>query len=176
MDLLIMVGSVAVAWMLTATDVASFLLGISTEFELLAIFVAGFCFVSIFTILPATVVLGQFAIEQSLPLVAVIGGLGALCGDYVIFRFFRDRIAGDMRFFSSLTFFRQLKHFHRLHVSRWFLAIVGAIIVASPLPDEVGLAMLGLTKIGMRLFVPVSFVLNTGSIVLVGLVARAIAQ
>jgi len=175
MDLLIMVSSVAAAWMLTATDVVGLLLDISNEFELVAIFVAGFCFVSIFTILPATVVLGQFAIEQSLPLVAVIGGMGALCGDYVIFRFFRNRISGDMHYLASLPVLKQIKHFHRLRVSRWLFAIIGAIVIASPLPDEVGLAMMGLTTIGARLFAVLSFSLNTIGIVLIGLVARAIA-
>lgn len=169
-----MVGSVAVAWMLTATDVASFLLGISKEFELLAIFIAGFCFVSIFTILPATIVLGQFAVENSLPIVVLFGGIGALCGDYVIFRFFRNRVSGDMHYLASLSVFKQIKHFHRLRVSRWLFAIIGAIVIASPLPDEVGLAMMGLTKIGMRLFVLLSFSLNALGILMIGMVARAI--
>jgi len=47
-------------------------------------------------------------------------------------------------------------------------------VVASPIPDELGLAMMGLSKMRTSLFVPVSLVMNSAGILLVGLVARAL--
>jgi hypothetical protein len=43
----------------------------------------------------------------------------------------------------------------------WLLPLVGAIIIASPLPDEPGVAMLGISKIRRWVFTVVVFFLNT---------------
>ena len=40
------------------------------------------------------------------------------------------------------------------------MPLVGAFIVASPLPDEVGLVMMGLSKVRTAWFVPTVFVLD----------------
>ena len=57
---------------------------------------------------------------------------------------------------------------------RWFLMGVGALIIALPLPDEIGLVMMGLSRMKARHLIPISFVLNSLGIALVGLVARAL--
>ena len=51
------------------------------------IFLAGMFFVSTFTIAPAGVVLFYFAKEFDPFAVVIFAGAGAMCGDYLIFRF-----------------------------------------------------------------------------------------
>ena len=61
--------------------------------------------------------------------------------------------------------------------SRWFdyiLFAAGALIVLSPLPDELGLALMGVSQIRNVLFFPVSFALNFFSILILGLAARSL--
>ena len=43
----------------------------------------------------------------------------------------------------------------------WVLPVVGAIVIASPLPDEAGVSMLGLSKIKQWQFFMLAFVLNS---------------
>ena len=57
---------------------------------------------------------------------------------------------------------------------RWLIPFIGALIVASPLPDELGLTMMGLSKMKTSLFIPLSFLLNFFGIMTVGLIAKAV--
>src|SRR5690242_11686889 len=66
------------------------------EKRLLGSFLAGSLFTSVFTTAPAIVLLGEMAKVNSVWLVAITGALGALSGDYIIFRFVRDRVSEDI--------------------------------------------------------------------------------
>ncbi len=173
-DALLVSTSILVAFLIAKLDIAAYLLRIPGELRVLASFIAGICFVSIFTVAPATVVLGQLAVENSLPQVVIVGGFGALIGDFLIFKLFRDRIADDLRELRALAPQRRLK---RVLCSRplwWVNVAIGALIIASPLPDEIGLAMLGLSRIQTRVFLPLSFLLNASGILAIGLIARTL--
>ena len=117
-------------------------------------------FVSVFTIAPASVALVEIAQANSLLLVAFFGGLGALVGDLIIFRFIKDRLSEDFVFLIKKARQERFLHIFRLRFFKFFTPFVGALIVASPLPDEVGLAMMGFSKIHLSFFIPVSFILN----------------
>jgi hypothetical protein len=56
----------------------------------------------------------------------------------------------------------------------WAMLVAGAIIIASPLPDELGVALMGIGEIRPRVFLPLSFAMNTLGIVIVGLAAQGI--
>lgn len=173
-DALLVGASILLALVFAQLDIAAYLLGFPRGLEALAIFIAGVCFVSVFTVVPATIVLGQLATQNSLPLVALLGGVGALSGDFVIFKLFRDRTGDDLRYLLSLAPQKRLSHALNSRLTRWVSTALGALIIASPLPDELGLAMLGIAKINTWVFVPLSFLLNTGGILVIGLVARAL--
>ena len=61
-----------------------------------------------------------------------------------------------------------------LRIFRWLIAFLGALIIASPLPDELGLTMMGFSKIKTSLFIPISFLLNSLGILIIGLIAKAV--
>jgi hypothetical protein len=44
--------------------------------------------------------------------------------------------------------------------------VLGAFIIASPLPDELGLTLMGMSKVRLAVLVPVSFVMNAVGIYL----------
>lgn len=133
----------------------------------------GVFFVSTFTVAPASVIL--FHIAQSLnPLgVAVAAGLGAVVGDYIIFRFLRDRVLDELK-----PVFLRLgdTHFTRLFSTpyfAWLAPVAGAIIIASPFPDEIGIGLMGISKLKNWQFVAMSFVLNSFGILLVITIAKS---
>lgn len=135
-------------------------------------FLAGLFFVSIFTVVPAGVVIVELTKSGALWEVALIGGLGALVGDLLIFRFVRDSLADDLFYLLKKVGIKRLSAILRLKAARWVMPFVGALIVASPLPDEIGLTMMGLVRLKTIYFIPISFALNSLGILVIGLVAR----
>lgn len=138
------------------------------KFEYLGGFLIGVFFVLSFTVVPAVATLLVLADLLNPFLLAIIAGLGAMMGDYVIYRFFRsqtDEIT-KAKVMQNHHFFKTLKHVPML---RWLTVLLGAVIIASPFPDELGIALLGITKLKTKRFLVFSFILNTmGILVIVG--------
>lgn len=136
-------------------------------------FIAGMFFTSVFTTVPAIAALGEITqLSQSLLLVAIFGGLGALCGDLIIFRFMRDRFGEDILRLVRNSGNGKLRSIVRLKSFRWPTFFLGALVIASPLPDELGLTMMGFSKTKTSLFIPVSFVFKFLGILVIGFVAK----
>lgn len=133
----------------------------------LGAFLAGMFFVSTFTVAPAGLVLYRLAENLHPVEVALLAGLGAMVGDYIIFRFMKDRVFEELA-----PLFRQLhtpyvRTLFRSPYFAWLLPLIGALVIASPVPDEVGVSMLGLSKIRPWQFFAVTFTLNALGIFLV---------
>jgi len=170
-DLVIII-SILVAIILERTGVLQDLLTSTRELRFLGSLIAGIFFVSIFTVSPAAVVLFEIAASTSPLEVAFFGGLGALIGDLFIFRFIMDSLADDLTWLIKKTGQEKLIYFFRRKTFRWLVPFIGALAVASPLPDEIGLAMMGLSKMNTAAFVPLVFILNFLGILIIGLLAK----
>jgi len=55
----------------------------------------------------------------------------------------------------------------------WLIPIAGAFIIASPLPDEIGISLMGLSKVKNWHFILITFLLNAIGIFLVVTLARS---
>ncbi len=173
-DAVIIAASVALAWAIVHYSWVEALLAQTGEGVWLASFVAGMFFTSLVTTAPAIAVLGALSLEANLAVVALVGGVGAVLGDYLIFAFVRDRVSQDAAYLLRGPRVRRAPHiFSRRHFRR-VLPVVGALIIASPLPDELGLALLGVSRIGVGTFFLISYVMNVAGIVVIGLVARGL--
>ncbi|OGC44761.1 hypothetical protein A2V54_01655 [candidate division WWE3 bacterium RBG_19FT_COMBO_53_11] len=105
----------------------------------------GFFYAFGFTAAPATAVLLIIAGEQNYFLAGVLAGLGALIGDLGIFFFLRGFFARDLTQLSKTHFANVLRKEERLVLGRWqkYLSmIIAGFIIASPLPTEIGVAIL----------------------------------
>lgn len=145
----------------------SFLLSFG-ELGYLGAFFAGILFVSTFTVATGAVILLILAEKLSPVEIGLVAGLGAVVGDFVIFRFVKDDLAKEIKQIYNL--FDRNHHFKKvLHTKyfSWTLPVVGAIIIASPLPDEVGVSLMGISKLKTYQFLLVSFILNAIGIFLV---------
>ena len=130
-------------------------------------FIAGIFFVSTFTVVPASLLLFHLAQEFGALGVALCGGAGAVVGDLLIFRFFKDRVFDE---FKPLVTKVRKPTLGRLFKSRyfgWFTPVLGALIIASPLPDEVGIGLMGLTNITQWQFIFLTYALNTAGIFII---------
>lgn len=140
----------------------------------LASLLSGMFFTSIFTIAPSTVALAT--VSQSFPpiLVALWGGLGAMIADLIIFLFIRERIYVDVGGLMKKSLRRHFLSLFHYGFIKWVVLIAGAFIVASPIPDEIGLALIGLSRVKIIYILPVVFVLHSVGIFLFVLAARAV--
>ena len=136
--------------------------------------IAGAFFVSTFTIIPATAVIYQIATEFNPYLVALAAGVGAVLGDLLIYRFFKDSIFKELRpLFERFGGSRLTALLHSPHFA-WFTPVLGAFVIALPvLPDELGIGLMGLSKVKEWQFVILSYVLNVSGILLITLFASA---
>lgn len=174
-DVLIIAVSIVVALLLVQTDVLIKILLSARELEVLGSFIAGMFFTSVFTTAPAIVTLGEIARVNSILLVSLFGALGAVVGDVIIFRFIRDRFSEHLLQLAQHSGIgKRTRILLRLKLFRWVSLFVGGLIIASPLPDELGISVLGFSKVRTSWFIPLSFAFNFLGILLIGLIARAI--
>ncbi len=167
--------SVLVAVMLIKTQFLAKILTSTQELEILGSFIAGMFFTSIFTTAPAIVTLGEIAQTNSIILTAFVGALGAVVGDLIIFHFVRDRFSEHLiHLIGNKGGLPRLKILFKLRFFKWLTFLVVGLIIASPLPDELGISLLGFSKIRLSLFIPLSLTFNFLGILLIGIVARSI--
>lgn len=174
-DIGIIVLSIIVAVILIKIGAIEEVLKQTRDLWFLDSFIAGIFFTSVFTTVPAIAVLGEIAqTSQSVLIAAIFGGLGALCGDLIIFRFMRDRFGEDIMRLVKNSGNGKLRSIIRQKSFRWLTFFFGALVIASPLPDELGLIMLGFSKTKTSLFIPVSFGFNFLGILIIGFVAKSL--
>jgi hypothetical protein len=171
-DLAIIAFSVIIAVILVKTGILKSLLEGTQDIKFFGSFFAGLFFTSIFTTVPATVALGEIAREGSLFWTALLGGVGAMIGDLLIFKFVKNSLAEDISTLIQHNARKRFSAVFKLKFFRYFFAFLGALIIASPLPDELGLAMMGFSKVKTSLFIPLSFFFNFLGILIIGLIAK----
>ncbi len=170
-DLGLVAVSVFVAIALMKTDVLVGVLTSTKELEYLGSFLAGLFFTSIFTTAPAIVTLGEIAQANGVWPTAALGALGAVVGDLLIFRFVRDSLTEHVAALVKARGRGRKSSVSRGRLLRWLAFMVGGLVIASPLPDELGVSLLGMSKVRMAVFVPVALVFNFLGIAAIGFVA-----
>jgi hypothetical protein len=171
-DALAIVASIGAAWAIVHFNFVHTVLAQAGDGVVWVSLVAGLFFTSLITTAPAIAVLGEVSLESNLFVVALVGALGAVAGDYLIFAFVRDRVSKDAAYLLRGPRFKRMFHIFSQPHFRRVLPFVGALIIASPFPDELGLALLGLARVDRRYFFAISYSMNFLGVVLIGLAAR----
>ena len=139
-------------------------------------FVVGILFTYGFTAAPATAVFLILAQHQNIYLASLIGGLGALIGDLFIFSFIRHSFLDEVRKLSREKILRYFNGRLPGAIKKYTLPVVAGFIIASPLPDEIGVTMLAASKIiSTKIFSLISYALNTAGIFAVLAIGNFIA-
>lgn len=130
-------------------------------------FFAGILFVSIFTVATGAVILLVLAERLSPVEIGIIAGLGAVLGDFTIFRFVKDRLLEEITPIYNHLGGRHITALLHTKYFSWTLPVIGAIIIASPFPDEIGISLMGISKMKTYQFLIISFILNAIGIFIV---------
>ena len=174
-DLAIVYASVVIAVLFTQSGALGNILLATKGSLVLGSFVAGIFFTSIFTTIPAIVALGEISIHSSLVVTALAGGAGAVVGDLILFRFVRDRLSEHlMELLAHQGGRRRLRALFHLRYFRFLTFLAGGFIIASPSPDEIGISLLGFSKMKTFYFIILSFCFNAIGIMIVGMTARTL--
>jgi hypothetical protein len=111
---------------------------------------------------------------------ALLGGAGSLIADLTILTFVQEHLLEELKLlrqswvFEIVTGARFHKHFPR-PVRRVLLWVITAFVIASPLPDDIGIMLVsGLSHVDRRLFAFLCFALNTLGIFAILITARAV--
>jgi hypothetical protein len=131
-------------------------------------FIAGIMYAYSFTAAPGTAILILLAAKQNILITGIVAGIGALLGDLVIFKFLKHSFADEIERLSKESFFRKIAEKLPRIVDKYIVPVIAGIIIASPLPDEIGVSMLACCRIiSVRVFMILSYVLNTAGIFVV---------
>jgi len=145
----------------------SFLLHLG-NFGYIGAFIAGMLFVSTFTIATSALVLLVIAETLSPIEIGLIAGLGAVVGDMLIFRFVKDGLTEEIEdIFKNFDSKKHIRHLFHSKYFNWVLPVMGAVMIASPFPDELGVSLMGISKMSTFKFVIMSYVLNSIGIFLI---------
>lgn len=170
----LLLSTIAAVFLLKNDAFHAFLLNLG-NFTFIGAFVAGFFWVSTFSIFPASIVL--FILTDTLPIwiVALTAGLGAVVGDVIILHVIRDTdITSEIMTIFKKFGGRKLTHILHSKHFRWTWPLIGALIIVSPFPDELGVSLMGLSKIKTPYFLLISYLLNMLGILLLLLTSSVI--
>ena len=134
----------------------------------LGAFLAGILFVSTFTVTAGALILLILAEKLSPLEIGIIAGLGGVVGDLIIFNFIKNNLMQEIKeLYTKIDKDNQITKILSTKYFAWSLPLIGALIIASPLPDELGVSLLGMSKLKTYQFLIISFFLNVWGIMLV---------
>ena len=138
-------------------------------------FFIGILFAYGFTAIPATAIFLILAKEQHIVLAAFIGGLGALIGNLIIFRFIKRQFVEELEKLSREKILARLDKKAPNLLKKYFMPVLAGLIIISPLPSEIGISILAaLRTMPLKLFLIISYILNTAGIFMILFIGRLI--
>lgn len=132
----------------------------------ISIFLAGLLFSYGFTAPFAVGFFVSLAPEVNVFLAAPLAGIGAVLSDLFIFQFIRSSFQDEFDKLKFTWFFQKIRALFHNHLSdrvkKYVLWTFAGFIIASPLPDEFGVSLIGgFTNLNRRVFAIISYGLNT---------------
>ena len=171
----VLIASFLLSIWLAKADVIGAFIERAAEFEEISSFISGIFFTSILTTAPAIVALGELGQHIAPRKVALFGGAGAVCGDLLIFRFLHSPLANYIIRAAVNSRLRRLGAALAKSALWWIVPLLGAAVIASPLPDEIGLLMMGLSSMRLWSFIVLAYVMNAAGIYAIAVAAQKLA-
>jgi len=165
--------SLALFWYFTDSDAVLKIITLAGGLGYAGALLTGLFLVSTFTVAPALVVLYHLADVLNPLEIAVLAGIGGVGGDYLIFKYLKDKIFIELKPLFKHLGGSYISAIFKTPYFAWLTPIIGAAIIVSPFPDEVGIGILGISKLKSWQFLMLSFLLNATGIFIVVTLARS---
>ncbi|HSE29869.1 MAG TPA: hypothetical protein VLA77_04770 [Candidatus Saccharimonadales bacterium] len=144
------------------------------SFGYLGGFIAGLLSVSFFTAAPAIVLMIDLSSKYEPYLLALVIATGSTAGDWIALKFYDEKVFAELRPLFKKFRVPSLVKVMRHRFTTWILFLIGAFIIATPIPDEVGLSLMGISRFKRRYILFICFLLNIIGVLAVILAARAL--
>jgi hypothetical protein len=132
----------------------------------LGLIITGVMFVSFFTAAPAVALLLAFDHMFSPLTIAFYAAVGSAIGDWVILKLFEERVGYELEpLAKKLKLMPIIRHLRRKK-ERERTVLLGMLFIASPLPDELGIGLMGLAHLPTVSLLIITFLLNGAGILL----------
>lgn len=159
--------SLSLAWWLIKSGYLQGVVETVLPLRFIAEITAGALYVFFLTSPVAVAMLVVLAGANNPIITALLAGFGAVLGDLLILKFFRKELSSDLKLVSRELHLQRVNTLLRkLHLN-FLVPFLGAAIVASPFPDELGLLMLGASRLSYHRLAVLTYVLNTAGILLI---------
>jgi len=172
-DSLILIVCIAATLALVKSGLLDSVLAHIKDFGFIGAFVAGIFFTSVFTIAASTIFFIELGTVHSPIAIALIGALGGVIGDSLLFFFVRNRVTKDVDEMVQMAGIRPTEII-RVEFLRWLNPFLGALFISLPLPDELGLALLGFSKIRARTVALIVYPMHVIGIYTIIIISQAI--
>ena len=145
-----------------------FLTNLISPLGLLGAFLAGMMYAYGFSAALGVAILVVIADRGNVWMYGTIAGLGALCSDLLEFKLLRYSFATELRRFFNERWVLFIRRRLPRVLKRALFPFLGAFIISTPLPDEIGVAFLAASgNISEKDFALLCFILNTVGIFVV---------
>lgn len=139
------------------------------------VFISGIFYTYSFTSPPATALLLLLAKQNSVIFSAMLGGIGALLGDLLIFSFIKYGFKDEIEKLRKENLIKRTSEALPKIIKKYVLPVLAIIAIASPLPDEIGVSLLAFyKKMPIYIFIAISYVANTLGILIILLIGQNI--
>lgn len=154
--------SIVIAFYLLQNSAFSSLLHHLGNWGYLGAFLGGILFVCTFTISIGAVILFILANNGlSILEIALFAALGEVTFDFIVFHFIRSKeLENELKELFDKFGGYKLRHLIKTKYFSWTLPVIGAVILASPLPDELGVSLMGISKMKQSKFLVTAFILD----------------
>lgn len=126
------------------------------QFSYLSAIVAGAMFVCTFTVATGALIIFTLAKTSSPIELVLFGMLGAVIFDMFVFKTIKGSIDNEIVEVLNNPHFSRFKKLTHTKYFAWMMPLVGLLVFISPLPDEMGISLLGLTKLKTYQFLLIS--------------------
>ena len=140
----------------------------------LSMFISGVFYAYGFTAAPAIAFIVILSKRLNLFAAGIVGGLGALLGDFLMFEFIRFSFKDEIEKLSKERIVLWTGTHIPAKIKRYLFLLLAAVMIASPLPDEIGVSLMAASNISPRNFTWIDYLLNTSGIFVILFFGRAI--
>lgn len=160
-DFVVIFVVIAFSLVLVSSNIENTILSNFKGYEYIPYFLAGIFSTNFITAFPAYTFMAKVVTSQNFLLVTAMGAVGSVVGDTMIFSFIKFRLIESLiKSFKHNKFVISILK-TKNHILKYLLILVGCLIVMSPLPDEFGILLIGLSRIKHRHFIILSLMLNS---------------
>jgi hypothetical protein len=138
-------------------------------------FLAGLLYPYALTSAAGTGILLILAKEQNVLLAGCIAGIGALISDVILVLFVKHGFSDEVQKLSKETVVRTLNRWIPDSVRVYLLATFASLLIASPLPTEIGIILMAsIKKLSIKKFVIIAYILHASTIFIILLIGSTI--